>query len=636
MTKPHSFHIPVMGIGFTIDTPLKVAHLGIDSVISLVDDMLLERLRKMYSEKFNVHYEEITKKADDLRARRITAYLNLINEFAEKQFERLKDVTANQGKELKEYFKLLPDSSQLKQEFNNLISKVTNISEMESWIKENVKMGSIDVNIMTKVDKENYKKKEKLPVEYNDAHAALRGYALSNLKSAIVLSAGMNPRLFSYMENFDDFYADENGEINKKIILKVSDYRSALIQGKYLAKKGIWVSEYRIESGLNCGGHAFATDGYLLGPVLEEFKTKREELYNDIFSVLEPALQKKERPVPKVKLEMRITAQGGVGTAEEHQFLLDHYGIDSVGWGTPFLLVPSATTVDNETRQQLLKAKEDDLYLSGISPLGVPFNSMRGNTKDIERDNNLEKGRPGSSCPKGYVQLNKEFGDKAICTASRQYQRLKIESLQEQNLPKNEYEFEYNKVIDRSCTCVGLGTTALIAHGLDTRVEGAGVSICPGPNMAYYDKFVSMGDMIGHIYGRKNIISRTDRPHMFVKELNLYIDFLKGKVGDASKAPTEKEQKYLQMFAANLEEGVNYYFDLIENEGKELTNAQTIIKDELEKSFTVLKLLKLRIDNLMLFNIKRSEEVRETREIKFKESIYTHHKRSIVSFGQFI
>lgn len=50
----------------------------------------------------------------------------------------------------------------------------------------------------------------------------------------------------------------------KKVVIKVSDYRSALIQGKYLAKKGIWVSEFRIESGLNCGGHAFATDGYLL------------------------------------------------------------------------------------------------------------------------------------------------------------------------------------------------------------------------------------------------------------------------------------------------------------------------------------------------------------------------------------
>ena len=49
MQKSHSFHIPVMGIGFTIDTPLKVSKYGIDSVISLVDDVLLEKIRKSYS-----------------------------------------------------------------------------------------------------------------------------------------------------------------------------------------------------------------------------------------------------------------------------------------------------------------------------------------------------------------------------------------------------------------------------------------------------------------------------------------------------------------------------------------------------------------------------------------------------------
>src|SRR5690606_22426871 len=99
----------------------------------------------------------------------------------------------------------------------------------------------------------------------------------SDLCSSLVLSAGMNPRLYSYLEQFEAFYPDENGELKKKIALKVSDYRSAFIQGKFLAAKGLWVSEYRIESGLNCGGHAFATDGYLMGPILAEFRDKKEE-----------------------------------------------------------------------------------------------------------------------------------------------------------------------------------------------------------------------------------------------------------------------------------------------------------------------------------------------------------------------
>ena len=92
MKKAHSFHIPVMGIGFTIDSPLKVAQYGIDSVISLVDDILIEKLRKMYSEKFEIPYNEITDKIDDFRAKRITSYLNLMSDLVDKKFEDLKNV----------------------------------------------------------------------------------------------------------------------------------------------------------------------------------------------------------------------------------------------------------------------------------------------------------------------------------------------------------------------------------------------------------------------------------------------------------------------------------------------------------------------------------------------------------------
>ena len=45
------------------------------------------------------------------------------------------------------------------------------------------------------------------------------------------------------------------------------------------------VSEYRIESGLNCGGHAFASKGYLLGPILEEFKEKKAELTEKLYAI---------------------------------------------------------------------------------------------------------------------------------------------------------------------------------------------------------------------------------------------------------------------------------------------------------------------------------------------------------------
>ena len=109
----------------------------------------------------------------------------------------------------------------------------------------------------------------------------------------------MNPKLYGYIAQFDDFFPNADGHIKKKIVIKVSDYRSALIQGKFLAKKGLWVSEYRIESGLNCGGHAFATDGYLMGPILSDFKEKREELISEVFAICKDALQANNKVVPE-------------------------------------------------------------------------------------------------------------------------------------------------------------------------------------------------------------------------------------------------------------------------------------------------------------------------------------------------
>ena len=80
MSDVHQFHIPVMGTGFTIDTPLHVAKYGISSVISLVDDILIEQMRKFHCERVGKPYEAITNKDKDARAHRITAYLNLLDE----------------------------------------------------------------------------------------------------------------------------------------------------------------------------------------------------------------------------------------------------------------------------------------------------------------------------------------------------------------------------------------------------------------------------------------------------------------------------------------------------------------------------------------------------------------------------
>ncbi|MFH0926799.1 MAG: hypothetical protein V1872_14395 [bacterium] len=598
MIKTHSFHIPVMGIGFTLDTALKVSQYGIDSVLSLVDDILIEKLRKMYCDKFKISYTEITEKTEDFRAKRITSYLNLMNNLAKKNFEELKNAIIENDNKIKEYFNMLPINSTIKQDFNSLTKECLDLNKVKKWVKDNLSMGSIDVNIMTKLDKENYINDKKLPVEYNDAHAALRGYANSDLISSIILSAGMNPRLYSYFEQFEDFYPDENGVIKKKIVLKVSDYRSAFIQGKFLAKKGLWVSEYRIESGLNCGGHAFATDGYLLGPILAEFRNNRKELIKSIHEILLQALSNQNRSIPKTELPLKITAQGGVGTAEEHQFLIEHYQLDSIGWGSPFLLVREITNVDEPTRNQLRDAKEDDLCLSNISPLGVPFSNLKGNSKDLTKLSFIAKGIPGSPCPKKYLVSNKEFTEKSICTSSRQYQHLKLKELDNEGLPPDEYQKKFEKIVEKSCICVGLGTSTLLLNNLDTKIEGDGVSVCPGPNMAYFSKIMTLKEIIDHIYGRSNMITTINRPNMFITELNLYIDVLKTKIEETKVSMTNKQGKYLLTFVKNLNEGINYYYRLFTTLKDVFKDTKSNILSDLDASKKTLHLLNLEIENV--------------------------------------
>ena len=584
--SPHSFHLPVMGIAFTIDSPIKIAKYGISSVISIVDDVLIEKMNEYYSTKFKIPYQAISTKVEDYRAKRITSYLNTVDTIVKHKFEILKKSFDEKNSEFEKYMDMLPDFSELKQNFIRTFQHNTLKEDLNNWIQNNLKLGSIDVNIMTKLDKANYNKKEMLPTEFNDAHAALRGFANSNLESSVVLSAGMNPRLYSYFENFNAFFPDEENYLKKKIILKVSDYRSAIIQGKFLAKKGLWVSEYRIESGLNCGGHAFASDGYLLGPILEEFKMNKTNLITEIHSILVEGLKSKEKHVPSSPLNMDVTVQGGVGTSEEHEFLIDNYNIDSVGWGSPFLLVPEATSVDSTTRKILEKATEKDLYLSDISPLGVPFNSLRGNTNEIIKNQKISDNNPGSSCPKKFLVSNTEYTDRAICTASKQYQTKKLEDLKLEELSEADFTKRFHQITEKACLCVGLANAAFIDHNIKQTGEEQGVAICPGPNLAYFSKELSLKEMVGHIYGKTNVISTNNRPHMFIKELKMYVDYFSNKVDDFKESFSIKQQKYLIKFQENLNDGIEYYhhlFSSFESNKENLLNELETLKEELFK-----------------------------------------------------
>jgi len=566
--KLHTFHIPVMGLAYTIDSPIRVAHYGIDSVISIVDDELMEKMNAFYSEKFELPYREITQKVQDYRAERITSYLNLVDKIVKQKYAAFCEELATSKKALNNFIAMLPQVSDIKNALQFYVSSpFDKTNEIRNFISKHLTHGAIDVNIMTKVDKANYVKNIALPAEYNDAHAALRGFAHSNLNSSLVLSAGMNPSLYNYIAEFDSFLPDANGQLKKKIILKVSDFRSAMIQGSFLAKKGVWVSEYRIESGLNCGGHAFATDGLLLGPIMEEFKLRKNELVQTAHQLMCMALDSKGLPIPDQALDLKITVQGGVGTAQEHEFLLGHYGADSVGWGSPFLLVPEATATDAVTRNLLANATESDFYRSDISPLGVPFNTVNGTTNEHIKNMRIAHHKAGSSCPKKLLALSREYDEQGICTASRKYQQLKLAELQlqKETLTVKAFKEKEEAITVKSCLCVGLANPAYIENHITIRGEAQGVVICPGPNMAYFDKEVSLKDMVRHIYGQANVLANTYRPNFFIKELELYKSYFAKEISNVTEDINKGQLKKWNTFKSNLLEGIAYYNELFAN-----------------------------------------------------------------------
>lgn len=600
-TKPlHTFHIPVMGLAYTIDSPIRVAQYGISSVISIADDELIEKMNTFYHQKFDIPYQEITQKMHDYRAERITSYLNLVDKIVKEKFENFKIELAESKLALESYIAMLPNKSEIKKGLQNLMDDGIAFKEnIKSYLENNLSSGDIDVNIMTKLDKDNFIKDEQLPVAFNDAHAALRGFANSTLESSVVLSAGMNPRLYSYFENFPVFFPDANNNLKKKITLKVSDFRSAMIQGNFLAKKGLWVSEYRIESGLNCGGHAFATDGFLLGPILEEFKQKKEQLIQSAHDLMVKALGQKELHVPETPLDLKITVQGGVGTAEEHDFLLDQYNVDSVGWGSPFLLVPEATSVDKATRKLLINAKEDDLYLSHISPLGIPFNTLRGTTNEMFKQKRIQDSKAGSSCPKKFLALNKDADGNAICTASKKYQDIKLQELQDKKdtVTAENYAKAKDSITEKSCLCVGLANASYLENDIKIKGQAQGVVICPGPNMAYFDQEVSLSKMVQHIYGNASVLRVTDRPNLFVKELKMYMDYFKNEIKEAAAEITAPQIKKLQAFKNNMLDGIAYYENLFSN-SHYFENGVKEIKKQLDNYKT--ELTKIEIPKLEL------------------------------------
>ena len=127
---------------------------------------------------------------------------------------------------------------------------------------------------------------------------------------------------------------------------------------------------------------------------------------------------------------------------------------------------------------------------------------------------------------------------------------------------------------------MGLGAATEHMIGKKPEKPLKGVSICPGPNMAYFSKIMSLKEITDHIYGRIDMISNKTRPHMFLKELKLYVDHLKNKIDETQGELNKRQEKYLLTFTENMKEGIDYYQQLfIKAKDQFKTSGASVLND---------------------------------------------------------
>jgi len=242
--------------------------------------------------------------------------------------------------------------------------------------------------------------------------------------------------------------------------------------------------------------------------------------------------------------------QGGIGIHGEARRMTETYGVDATGWGTPFLLVPETGCVDPDLFDLMQNSGVEDLYLSGASPMGVPFNNLRNTTSEKWASKQYVAGRPGSACPKKYLVSNTEFTERPICTASCTYQGKRLGQIASGNGSEDEKKQSSKAILEKTCLCEHLANSALMALGI-AKPASIPTVVCPGPNLAWFNRLYTLKEMIDHIYDRGTSLVSAERPHMFAQEFVLSVDQFEQLVVAFDGCPAEL--KRLEGYKDNLE-----------------------------------------------------------------------------------
>ena len=150
--------------------------------------MLIEQVRRRLCREHGEPCQPIEDHDHDARARRITAYLDLLDGLIRRQVERVRESAFEAGSEIVRYFRLMAPSP-LRDLYRRMESTADGPSRerLESRLRAAVSPGSIDVNIMTKLDRDHDRRGRKLPERCSDALSALRGFMRSKVDASVVL-----------------------------------------------------------------------------------------------------------------------------------------------------------------------------------------------------------------------------------------------------------------------------------------------------------------------------------------------------------------------------------------------------------------------------------------------------------------
>ena len=122
--------------------------------------------------------------------------------------------------------------------------------------------------------------------------------------------------------------------------------------------------------------------------------------------------------------------------------------------------------------------------------------------------------------------------------------------------------------------------------------ENSAVAICPGPNTAYFSGIYSLDEMVKHIYGKINLL-KGDRPHMFINELKLYVEYLKKDIENSANQLNDKKIKQLEKFKEQLLNGVEYYNQLFPTIQEFCNSCSKTFQNELENLSSQIHQLKI-------------------------------------------